>query len=155
MIQRIQSLYLFLIFLLSSLLFFGSILTFSNSAGAVIKITFANIVKSTESQGFEVIERLLPLSVIIILIPILSMVTIFFFKRRNIQLRLAVVLIILCILLVIALIYGSFTAISQQNASLVPGFNMIVPLAILVLSLLAYLGIKNDDRLVKSYDRLR
>jgi glucan phosphoethanolaminetransferase (alkaline phosphatase superfamily) len=155
MIQRIQSLYLFIISLLSSVLFSGSILTFISSSGAIIKITFINIVKSTEANGIELIGKLLPLSVILILIPILSLITIFIFRKRNIQLRLALFLIILCILLVIALIHGSVIAISKQNASLVPGFKMIVPIANLILSFLAYLGIRKDDQLVKSYDRLR
>ena len=155
MIQRIQSLYLFLISLLSSLLFSGSILTFISHSGAIIKITFANIVKSTESNGLEVIEKLLPLSVIIVLISLVSLITIFIFKKRKIQLRLALFLIILCILLFVGLILGSVIAISKQNASLEPGFKMIVPVAILILSFLAYLGIRKDDKLVKSYDRLR
>lgn len=155
MIQRIQSLYLLIISLLSSLLFGGSILTFISSSGAFIKITFANIVKSTEGTGLEVIEKLLPLSVIIVLIPLVSLITIFIFKKRKIQLRLALFLIILCSLLVIALIHSSVIVISKQNASLVAGFKMIVPIANLILSFLAYRGIKKDDLLVKSYDRLR
>ena len=155
MIQRIQSLYLFIITLLSSLLFSGSILNFITSSGAVIKITFANVVKSMQGSGLEVIEKLIPLSFIIVLIPLVSLITIILFKKRNIQLRFALLLIILCILLVVALIHGSITTISKQNASLVPGFKMIVPVVNLILSFLAYLGIKKDDRLVKSYDRLR
>jgi len=155
MIQRIQSLYLFIITLLSSLLFSGSILNFITGSGAVIKITFANVVKSMQGSGLEVIEKLIPLSFIIVLIPLVSLITIILFKKRNIQLRFALLLIILCILLVVALIHGSITTISKQNASLVPGFKMIVPVVNLILSFLAYLGIKKDDRLVKSYDRLR
>jgi len=155
MIQRIQSLYLFIITLLSSLLFSGSILNFITGSGAVIKITFANVVKSMQGSGLEVIEKLIPLSFIIVLIPLVSLITIILFKKRNIQLRFALLLIILCILLVVALIHGSITTISKQNAGLVPGFKMIVPVVNLILSFLAYLGIKKDDRLVKSYDRLR
>ena len=155
MILRIQSLYLFIITLLSSLLFSGSILNFITGSGAVIKITFANVVKSMQGSGLEVIEKLIPLSFIIVLIPLVSLITIILFKKRNIQLRFALLLIILCILLVVALIHGSITTISKQNASLVPGFKMIVPVVNLILSFLAYLGIKKDDRLVKSYDRLR
>jgi hypothetical protein len=155
MIQRIQSLYLFIITLLSSLLFSGSILTFISNTGTIIQITFANIVKSAEGNSLEVIGRVLPLSVIIVLIPLLSLITIFIFKKRNIQLRLTMFLVILCILLVVALIHSSVITTSKQSVSLVPGFKMVVPIANLILSLLAYLGIRKDDRLVKSYDRLR
>jgi glucan phosphoethanolaminetransferase (alkaline phosphatase superfamily) len=155
MIQRVQSVYLFMITLLSSFLFTGSIVNFINKSGSVIKITFTSIVKSTEGQGLGVIEKLLPLSILIILIPMLSLITIFIFKNRKIQLRLAMSLIILCILLVIALIHGSIITISKFEAALTPGIKMTLPLVILILSVLAYRGIKKDDQLVKSYDRLR
>lgn len=155
MIQRIQSVYLFLIALLSSLLFSGSIVNFINGSGSVFKITFASIIKSAESNGLEVIEKLIPLSVLIILIPIISLVTIFVFKNRKIQMRLAMFLMILCTLMVFALIHGSIIIISKFGATITPGFKMILPLVMLILSVLAYLGIKKDDHLVKSYDRLR
>jgi hypothetical protein len=155
MIQRLQSVYLFLITLLTSFLFTGSIINFISKSGSVIKITFTSIVKSTEGQGLEVIEKLLPLSVLIILIPILSLISIFIFKNRKLQSRLVLVLIILCSLMVIALIHGSIITVSRFEAVLTPGIKMALPLIILFLSVLAYTGIKNDDRLVKSYDRLR
>jgi len=155
MIQRIQSVYLFLITVLSSLFLSGSIINFINGSGSVFKITFASIIKSAEGNGLEVIDKLLPLSVLIILIPIISLVTIFVFKNRKIQMRLAIFLMILCTLLVIALIHGSIIIISKFGANITPGYKMLLPLVVLILSVLAYLGIKKDDRLVKSYDRLR
>lgn len=155
MIQRIQSVYFFLIALFSSLLLSGSIINFVNGSGSVFKITFASILKSTEGNGLEVIEKLIPLSVLIILIPIISLITIFVFKNRKIQMRLAMFLLILCTLMVFALIHGSIIIISKYGATITPGFKMILPLVMLILSVLAYLGIKKDDHLVKSYDRLR
>lgn len=155
MIQRIQSVYFFLIALFSSLLLSGSIINFVNGSGSVFKITFASILKSTEGNGLEVIEKLIPLSVLIILIPIISLITIFVFKNRKIQMRLAMFLMILCTLMVFALIHGSIIIISKYGATITPGFKMILPLVMLILSVLAYLGIKKDDHLVKSYDRLR
>lgn len=155
MIQRIQSVYLFLIALFSSLFLSGSIINFVSGPGSVFKITFASILKSTEGNGLEVIEKLIPLSVLIILIPIISLVTIFVFKNRKIQMRLALFLMILCTLLVFALIHGSIIIISKFGATITPGFKMILPVLMLILSVLAYLGIKKDDHLVKSYDRLR
>jgi 4-amino-4-deoxy-L-arabinose transferase-like glycosyltransferase len=155
MIQRIQSVYLSFIVLISLLLIKGSILVFSEKTGSIIKLTFDGIFRHNVGQGFELIEKLLPLSLLIILIPIISLITIFTFKNRKIQLKLAIVLIILCTLLIIALIHGSIITISKLEASIVPGFKMFIPVAILILSILAYRGIKKDDQLVKSYDRLR
>ena len=155
MIQRIQSVYLSLIIPISIFLLNGSFLIFSEKTGAVIKVTHDGIFRESAGQGLELIEKVSPLYVLIILIPIVSLITIFVFKKRNLQMKLALFLIILCIILVVALIHGSITVMSKHNASIIPGFKMIVPVAILILSYLAYLGIKKDEKLVKSYDRLR
>lgn len=155
MIQRIQSLYFLLTTLLSLLFLKGSILNFINNSGSAIRITFTGIVKSAEGQGFEVMYNLLPLSVIILVIPVLSLVTIFFFKNRSVQLWLSKILIALVTGLILISVYCSFLIITQYNGELVPGIKMTLPLLQLVLSILAFTGIRKDDRLVKSYDRLR
>ena len=155
MIQRIQSVYLSIIVLISILLIKGSILVFSEKTGSIIILTFNGILRNNAGQGFELIEKLLPLSILIILIVIVSLITIFVFKNRKIQLKVAMFLMILCTLLVIAFIHGSIIIISKFGASITPGIKMILPLVILILSVLAYLGIRKDDQLVKSYDRLR
>jgi hypothetical protein len=155
MIQRIQSLYLFLTAVLSGLLMSGSVLNLSGKTGSVFKVTFTEVIKSTGDQGIEVIEKLLPFTILIVIIPLISLVTILLFKNRKIQLRLAFALIILTATLVIACIHVSLSVISKFEAGFVPGFKMIIPVLMLILSVLVYRGIKKDDLLVKSYDRLR
>jgi len=155
MIQRIQSVYLSLITILSLLLLNGSILAFSEKTGSLIKVTFIGVFRDNAGQGLELIEKLLPLSVLIILIPVISLITIFIYKNRKVQLRLSLFLIILISVFVIALVHVTMSVISKFEASIIPGFKMILPVLILIISILAYRGIRNDDRLVKSYDRLR
>ena len=155
MIQRIQSLYLLLTTLLSLLFLNGSILNFINNSGSAIRITFTGIVKSSEGQGIEVINNLLLLSVIIVIIPVLSLITIFFFKNRNVQVWLSGILITLVAGMILISIYCSYLIITQYNGEIVPGIKMTLPLLLLILSILAFRGIRKDDRLVKSYDRLR
>jgi len=155
MIQRIQSLYLLLTTLLSLLFLKGSFLSFIEKSGSVIKVTFNGIIRDTGGQGFEQIEKLLPVSSLIILIPVLSLLTIFFFKKRKIQLWLALSVIILIVGFIFVLIYYSWIVITEYNAEIVPGFKMVIPVLMLIFSVLAYRGIRKDDRLVRSYDRLR
>jgi hypothetical protein len=155
MIQRIQSLYLLLTTLLSVLFLNGSVLCFVDKTGSSIKVNFTELTKSSGGQVPEVIEKLLPLSLIILLIAVISIVIIFLYKNRNIQLRLTFSLILLNVLLIIAFIHVSIRIISKFDAQLVPGIKMILPVLMLLFSILAYRGIKKDDRLVKSYDRLR
>ena len=155
MIQRIQSIYFSLITLLSLVFISGSFLNFADSKGAVIKVTFNGIVRDRIGQSPELVEKLLPLSVLIILISIISLIAIFIFKNRKLQLRFSLFLVILAAVFLIASIYVSFRIVSKFDARLIPGFKMILPLAILIFSILAFRGIRKDDQLVKSYDRLR
>jgi hypothetical protein len=155
MIQRIQSIYFSLITLLSLVFISGSYLNFANSTGAAIKVIFNGIVQDRIGQNPEMIEKLLPLSVLIILIPVVSLIAIFIFKNRKLQSRFSLLLIILAAVFLIASIHVSFRIVSKFDARIIPGFKMILPIVILILSILAYRGIKKDDQLVKSYDRLR
>jgi hypothetical protein len=155
MIQRIQSLYLFLTTLLSLLFLKGGIIIFSEKSGSVIKVTFNGLLSNTGGHAFEHIENLLPLSVLIILIPVVSLITIFCFKSRKLQLLLSLSVIILAAGLIVVSAYYSWHVFSEYKAGIIPGFKIILPVVILILSILAYRGILKDDRLVKSYDRLR
>ncbi len=155
MIQRIQSLYLFLIAALSGFLVNGSVLNFVSKTGTEIKVTFIEVIKSTGGQGIEVIEKLLPFGILILSIPVISLITIFLYKNRKIQLRLTLVLIILTATLLVAYFHISLSVIGKFEAQFVPGFKMVLPVLMLIFSILAYRGIRKDDQLVKSYDRLR
>ena len=95
------------------------------------------------------------LSPFIILIIVLSVITILLFKKRNLQLVLGKLLILLVIAFIV--VSGSFvyTLMTKYNSVIIPGFKMVIPLLQLILSVLAYRGIRKDDNLVKSYDRLR
>jgi hypothetical protein len=155
MIQRIQSLYLFLTTLLSMLFLNGSILNFINKTGSAIKITFKGLEESTWGKGFELVEKLLPLSFLAILIPVIALATIFLFKKRNIQLWLVRILIVLIFAFIIVSGLYSYVLSTKYKIDLQPGIKMAVPVLQLIFSFLAFRGIKKDDDLVKSYDRLR
>jgi hypothetical protein len=150
-----QSIYLTLIALLSLLLFKGSFLVFSENAGSMIIVTFTGIVRSIDNHGYVIIEKIIPLSVIISLIPVLSLITIFFFKKRTIQLWLSKVLIGLVFTLILVSFVYSYLIITKYSGQFIPGIKIVLPLFLLILSILALRGIRKDDQLVKSYDRLR
>jgi hypothetical protein len=111
--------------------------------------------KLTERQEFEFVGKLFPLSALMILIPLLSLITIFLFKNRSLQISLVRVLTGLVLCLLLASVFYSVKTITEYSASIEPGAKMVLPLLLLILVLLAYRGIKKDDELVKSYDRLR
>ncbi len=155
MIQRIQSVYLALITLLSLIFFKVSPLIFLEKSGSFIRVGFNGILRDSSSHSPELIEKLLPLSVLIILIPVVSIITLFIFKNRKIQIKISLILIILITIFIAALIYVSFGIIPKFDATVIPGIRMLLPILLLVLSILTYMGIRKDEHLVKSYDRLR
>jgi hypothetical protein len=155
MIQRIQSVYLFLTTLLSLLFLKGSFINFINKTGVITRLTFRGIEEGSSAQGFLLAGRLFPLSIIILLIAVISLVTIFFFKKRTIQIWLSGILIVLVSFFIFACGYSSYMIMTKYSSGIVPGIKIGLPFIMLILSILAFKGIRKDDNLVKSYDRLR
>jgi hypothetical protein len=141
--------------LLSLFFLNGSYLSFINKTGNVYKIGFADLVRNTPGQAPEIIGSLLPLTIIIIFVAVLSVITIFLFKKRKIQLLLSGILTGIVSCFILASLYYSYSVISKYDATIVPGIKMALPILQLIFSVLAFRGIKKDDQLVKSYDRLR
>jgi hypothetical protein len=154
MIQRIQSVFLFLTTILSFLFLKGGILNFISGSGEAIKVTFSGILKTVNGNS-EIISRSLLLTIIIVLIAVISLIAIFLYKNRNLQMKVTGVLIGLSVILILDCGYYAYLVISKYDGTLVPGIKMVLPLIILILAALAYRGIKKDEQLVKSYDRLR
>lgn len=150
MIQRIQSLYLLLTTMLSLLFLKGGILNFTDSNNSFIELDFSGLYRAS-----DLLEKTWPAALVIILISLLSAFIIVLFKKRDLQLKLCKILISLIIGLIIGLAFYAYTLSLKYNAEIKPVFTMAVPVLQLVFALLAYRGIKKDDELVRSYDRLR
>jgi len=154
MIQRIQTIWLLISAISSGFLIKGGIVNFIDKTGQKYFTGFSGIYKLNES-GQEIVTSSTPLAVLIILIPLLSLISILFFKSRRIQKVLTLILVTLSLCLIILVTYYSYMLIKSYDTELVFGIKMVIPLIILIAVILAYRGISSDDRLVKSYDRLR
>lgn len=154
MIQRVQTIWLLISAISSGLLMKEGIINFIGIAGQKYYTGFSGIYKLTDS-GPELITRSFSLSAVIILIPILSVISILFFKSIRIQKILTLIVIAFSLCLVILVIYYSYFLMKNYDTNLAPGLKMVIPVIILLSTILAYRGISNDDRLIKSYDRLR
>jgi CHASE2 domain-containing sensor protein len=155
MIQRLQSLYLLFVVILCLILFRGSILSFTDVTGNAVKLMINGSLTGQNGLAARQVANMWPVPAILILISLLSLTAIFLFKNRKIQLTVTIVIIILSAGLITALACYGFNVISNFKMKIAPGLIMAVPLFILVFSVLACRGILKDDRLVKSYDRLR
>jgi hypothetical protein len=154
MIQRIQTIWLLITTISSGFLLNGGIVNFIDKTGIKYFTGFSGNHRITGS-GSEILSVSIPLALLIVLIPVLSLVTILLFKNRKIQKVFSLILIALSLCLIILVAFYSWLLIKNYQTELVAGFKMAIPIIMLIASILAYRGISNDDRLVKSYDRLR
>jgi hypothetical protein len=155
MIQRIQSLYLLLTSLLSILFLSGSFLTFLNNSGTEITVNYKGIWQSAGEGNVTLIGHQIVLTIVIILISIISLAAIFFYKNRQFQMKLTISVISFAAVSIALMVFYSFSIIRKYNVDILPGTKMFIPLLILIFGILAYLGIKKDINLIRSYDRLR
>lgn len=136
MIQRIQSIYLFIAALISGvLIFFVSL--WSNEAGEPVYV-----------------EDVILALAMFLGSAVLSLVTIFLFKNRKLQFVLGRVNILLNFFLLGVFVYWTLTVPGEMQIS-EKGIGMFIPVLSIVFLVLANKAIKKDEDLVKSVDRFR
>ncbi len=155
MIQRIQSIYLLLTTAFSTVFLTGKILRFNNDLNNEFYVKLGGIFKETGTLAAEKIQNVIPVTFLLLLIPLVSFINIFVFKNRKLQMKITAGLIGLIIVMIIVLVVYSFYMIRNYNAVFSSGINLILPVLILICVFLAYRGIKKDEEIVRSYDRLR
>ncbi|MGB1391108.1 MAG: DUF4293 family protein [Flavobacteriaceae bacterium] len=142
MIQRIQSIYFAIVFTLS----------------AILPLVF----KLWDDSKKEVyaLELLSELSILAKLVPVfflisasLAIVSIFKYKKRQLQFVLGRIIILINLFLLGILIYLSLNIPGEASSE--KGIGMFIPVVVILFAVLANKAIKRDEDLVKSVDRLR
>jgi hypothetical protein len=144
-----------LVVLLSVLLFSGSLLSFSDESGRQVMLRITGNLTDPAGLIISKSANMWPLIAILVLICLVSVITILLFRNRKYQLLLSKLILFLSAGLIMALAWYAFILVSAGKMRIIPGFKMALPVLILLFSFLAYRGILKDDRLVRSYDRLR
>ncbi len=143
MIQRVQTIYLFLASVVS-----GGLIFLFNLWNSVKEQIFVLDLFSEELSTLKVIPLMFIMS------SILSIVTIFLYKDRKLQFVIGRIIILINLFLLVFLIYLSLTLSGEAGVS-VKGIGMFLPILVVLLIVLANKAIKKDEDLVKSADRLR
>jgi len=152
MIQRIQSLYLLLITaLLIAVLFlpFGVFQT----PDTMYEYTAFSIKQAAVGSLYAM--PVWVLAVISVVSATLAFVTIFFYKKRKVQVRLCFWNLLLMVLFYFAYAIFLVTAMNDLNAGFAVGYGLFLPLIAIILDYLTVLAIRKDEALVKSWDRIR
>ena len=135
MIQRIQSVFLFLAGMVS--------LVISN----IVDLWKAGV-EWMQVNDYKYILAMFTASGVI------SFITIFFYKNRKRQLIYNYLNIVLNLVLVGLLVYNLFN-LPGEGINSQKGIGLVLPLISIILLFMANSGIKKDEKLVKSVDRIR
>ena len=133
MIQRIQSLYIFLYIVIKCFLLYMSL--------------------TYKSLFHFFINKVDLLSSVLILLIIFSIVTLLSFKKRKTQIKLMYFLITLQLLFMISI--SIFTYMEVDSLNFLQNYQTILCIIGLLLLLLCLRGIKKDQNLIDSIDRIR
>jgi len=155
MIQRIQTVYLLLIVILSGITTFSPLADLINKADNLIYLVDFNGISLIKPTGSIVESTIWGLISISALITIIALITIFNYKNRVKQIRLSVINMLFMISFYIFLLLYLWPACIRLHADWHLRMAAVFPLVNLVLSYLAIGGIGKDEKLVKSLDRLR
>jgi peptidoglycan/LPS O-acetylase OafA/YrhL len=148
MIQRIQSVWLLLAaFSIFCLLFFP-IIGASTAVGEYMVYGSGLKMMDAITQTTNV-----PLLAGIILAGLISLLNVFNFSNRKLQIRIAWlnILLVLALCVWIAMLIKNIPNITELNIE----FASLLPLLAIIFTYLAIRGIKSDEKLIRSADRLR
>lgn len=154
MIQRIQSVFLLLAAICLAMLFtkpmsfisiFGDVSYLKASSQAMLK------------DGLFTVDDHIILLILVLIAIVGSLITIFLFKNRKLQMKLIRIIIVICIvsLILAILLFGKDYQLIQEGTEITIGFGYLAPVLALVFTVLALRYIHKDEKLIRSSDRLR
>ncbi|MFN8254873.1 MAG: DUF4293 domain-containing protein [Bacteroidales bacterium] len=154
MIQRIQSVYLLLAVIAVSLLFFMPIADLLTNANQVFMFRYRGLYEIKDAKEILYMTSY-PLAILLTLNVIISLITIFKYKNRPLQMRLCILNIIFLLVSVILGYIFIYITFAKLNPMVHFKISAVMPLVAAVFTFMAYKGIQKDDKLVKSVDRIR
>ncbi|WP_088654853.1 DUF4293 domain-containing protein [Geofilum rhodophaeum] len=152
MIQRIQTVYLFLALLFTSSLFFLDMAQLA-STNSTYLLNFQGLVEANKPT--ELLMPATALSILLTMAATLTLVTIFLYKKRVLQIRLCALNLGLHAGLSIMIYYFGKAAAREFQAELSFDWPLVLPLAALILIVLALRAIGKDEALIRSLNRIR
>lgn len=155
MLQRIQTLYLLIIVVLSGFVLFSPVADLFDKPNALLYVVDFKGVSLVQPAGNIFQFSVWGLTAISAIVPVISLITIFLYKKRMLQVRLSFFNMVLMAgfygLLFLYLWFAGQRLHAEWNLRFIDAF----PLINIVLDFLAIRAIAKDEALVKSLNRLR
>ena len=153
MIQRKQSIYLLFATIVMALFYFFPIAEFMvNSTDYYLNF---KEIASLNNKNKDILTQVYPLTILLSLIVGLNFIAIFLYKNRSLQMRLITFNIIVTVGFIGLVVFYIYQAANTFETKYYLQYTFILPLIAIIFNFLAYKGIKKDDNIVKSYDRIR
>ena len=149
MIQRIQSVYLLIVAILSVIVISNPVGSFIGTDNSITEFTNLSRISQDGTESYEPWA----LFAIQMISAIISLITIFLYKKRMVQIRFTLFNIILAVGYYATLV--TFVFMLKGESTFVPSWVVCLPFVGIVLDWLAIRAIGKDEMLVKAYERLR
>ena len=156
MIQRKQTLFLLVAVIASLLCFFMPIgVILPKGMGGVVSLYNLGFVD--DNGTITVSGTCLPLFILLAVSTALSLVTIFLYKNRKLQLSLCATNLLFSVLLYIdyALLFFGMVTVPEVEGNVEVKFAACLPLIAIIMVVLARKGVADDEKLVRAADRIR
>lgn len=151
MIQRIQTVYLLFASVILGLLLFLPLAYMVDAEANNFSYLFYGI---TDAQG-KIVMWDYPLAILLVAMPLLNLIAIFLFKKRILQMRICIFNILLMLGSLALIWYYSYQAENTLFVDTFFSYTVVFPLVSAIFTFLAFRGIRKDEILVRSADRIR
>lgn len=142
-IQRWQSLFLFIAVVLMGIFSVSTLATITSPTGAYTEVAF----QAYDEWGYFLLN---------IVTTILVLLSIFLFKQTSVQRTIVLVSMLLMVISAVCGLWIFFDLMGQNQGETVKlSLSGILLCCSFVLCLLAYIFISKDEKLLRSYDRIR
>ena len=157
MIQRIQSVYLFLVVVSLGAMFYFPLASFIGGEKDQLILFIYQLVSEVPDSIPDVPSWFISPNLILASLSfLLTLVSIFLFKNRKFQLK--IVRFVIILILILIAVFFFYYAVELEAVSGITAHYEIgayMPLIAFVFLLLAYRGIMADEKLIRSSERLR
>jgi len=154
MIQRIQSVYLLVVTILSVIVLFSPV-SFIATSSTVFDLSYKGITSTPPLDALQL--NTWPLTLIAALIPLIAFSSIFLYKKRKLQVRLNIINFLLIDVFYVVMLAFMWLADTRLGLPSRWGYHLAasLPAINMVFTFLAIRSIQKDEKLVRSLDRLR
>ena len=154
MIQRVQSIYLFLVFVVAVVLIFFPLATF-HTADHIFQMNIMGF-SGAEELGLN-LPNVMAIGILTALLGMISLFTIFQFKNRKLQMKLNMVSMLVNFGLLGAIFFYAdrISAMEAVNPEFSYDVAAYFPIVSVLLLILANRNIRGDEKLIRQSERLR